>query len=281
MSQRTILEQIQKLDPVTDHQRIVSLSTRYDFPFDTTRALEFALFRTFCVPSIAALLAGTGEFLRRTQKRYDDTDILISEMMEWGYDSPRGRAALDRMNQIHSRFPIGNDDHRYVLSTFIYEPIRWNTRFGWRPLCVQERLGYFHFWCAVGERMGIHDVPADFDAFEQFSCDYERTHFRTTEATRRIAEAVRGMFLRWFPPPLRPLARAAMSCLMDEPMRQAFDWAPPSPRLQAVVVGAMRLRAWLLRWVPASRRPQLRTAGPYRSYPHGYRIERIGPPDDQ
>ena len=62
------LDQIRALDPVRDHQRIVFLSTRVDFPFDTTRALEFALFRTFGVPSISGLLDRTGEFLRATQK---------------------------------------------------------------------------------------------------------------------------------------------------------------------------------------------------------------------
>ena len=59
MSRYAILHAIERLDPETDHQRVVFLSTCYDFPFDTPRALEFALFRTFCVPSISALLTGT------------------------------------------------------------------------------------------------------------------------------------------------------------------------------------------------------------------------------
>ena len=63
------LEEIARLDPVRDHQRIVFLSTRVDFPFDTTRALELVLFRTFGVPSISALLHRTGAFERRAQKR--------------------------------------------------------------------------------------------------------------------------------------------------------------------------------------------------------------------
>ena len=136
----SILAAIQKLDPKKDHQRIVFLSTCYDFPFDTTRALEFALFRTFCVPSISALLDRTGEFQSRPQKRYDDTDIIVSELLEWGYDSERGKRALRRMNQLHGRFAIANEEFLYVLSTFIFEPIRWNERFGWRPMCTQERL---------------------------------------------------------------------------------------------------------------------------------------------
>ena len=115
-----VLAEIESLDGVKDHQRIVFLSTRVDFPFDTTRALELALLRTFCVPSIAALLDKTKEIERRPQKRYDDTDIIVSEMMESGYDTDRGGAALRRMNEIHSRFKISNEDFLYVLSTFYF-----------------------------------------------------------------------------------------------------------------------------------------------------------------
>ena len=92
MSRPAILDDIRGMDPVRDHQRIVFLSTRHEFPFDTVRSLEFALFRTFAVPSVSALLDRTGEFQQRAQKRYDDTDLLVSELMDWGYDSERGRA---------------------------------------------------------------------------------------------------------------------------------------------------------------------------------------------
>ena len=37
------------------------------------------------------------------------------------------------MNRIHGRFEISNEDFVYVLSSFVFEPIRWNARFGWRP----------------------------------------------------------------------------------------------------------------------------------------------------
>ena len=113
MSHYAIRDEIQRLDPVKDHQRIVFLSSCYDFPFDTTRALEFALFRTFCVPSISGLLDRTGEFGNRAQKRYDDTDIIISELLEWGYESDRGRRAIQRLNELHGRFSIAKSPTRY------------------------------------------------------------------------------------------------------------------------------------------------------------------------
>ena len=68
------------------------------------QSLSFALYRTYAVPSIGRLLSETGEFTQRTQKRYDDTDLIVSELMERGYDSERGGRALRRMNQQHGRF---------------------------------------------------------------------------------------------------------------------------------------------------------------------------------
>ena len=55
------------LDPVEDHQEITFLSTCYDFPWDTQRALELALIRVFGIAKSSPLLARTGEFLERTR----------------------------------------------------------------------------------------------------------------------------------------------------------------------------------------------------------------------
>ncbi len=279
MPRPSILQQIQGLDPVRDNQRIVFLSTRFDFPFDTVRSLELALFRTFCVPSIGGLLDRTGEFRSRAQKRYDDTDIIVSELMEYGYDSPRGKAALRRMDQLHSRFTIGNDDFLYVLSTFIFEPIRWNERFGWRRMGSIERLALFHFWREVGRRMNIGDLPDDYDRFESFSREYEARHFRYTEANHRVGCATRDMFLSWFPRLLHPLVRPAIYAMMDDAMLAGFGFPQPSRLTRFLVPAALRLRSAALRFLPRRRRPFLRTELKHRTYPDGYSIEQLGPPE--
>ena len=105
-----IRDYILTLDPKNDCQEISYLISAYEFPWDLTRALEFALFRVFGMPNESALLAQTGEFVQRTQKRYDDTVLILSEIIENGYDSPRGHAALVRMNKQHSRYQIPNDE---------------------------------------------------------------------------------------------------------------------------------------------------------------------------
>ena len=161
------LREIRRLDPVADHSRIVYLDTCFEFPWDTTRSLELALFRTFAVPSVAAVLDSSGEFGRAAQKRYDDTDLILSTIVEAGYDSDEGKRAIRQMNRIHGRFEISNEDFLYVLSSFVFEPIRWNARFGWRPLIEAEKLATFEFWREVGRRMAIKEIPESYAELER------------------------------------------------------------------------------------------------------------------
>jgi len=277
MTNRTILQEIRGLDPDKDHQRIVFLSTCYEFPFDTTRSLEFALFRTFCAPSISALLDRTGEFRTRAQKRYDDTDLILSTIVESGYDSDEGRRAIRRMNRLHRRFDIANEDFLYVLSTFVYEPIRWNARFGWRRFVEQERLAWFHYWREVGRRMAITDIPPTYDEFEQYNLEYERANFRFAESNARVARASRDMFLAWFPGLPKRLGAQAIAALMDDRLREAIGFPRPSRPIAGAVERALGARARALRLLPPRRKPKLRTELRHRTYRDGYVIEALGP----
>jgi hypothetical protein len=270
------LREILTLDPVRDAQRIVYLDTVYEFPFDTTRALEFAFFRTFASPAISALLDSTGEFGARGQKRYDDTDLILSTIAETGYDSEEGKRALRRMNGMHRRFAIANDDFLYVLSTMVFEPIRWNERFGWRPLVENERLATFHFWRELGRRMGITDIPEDFDELERYNVEYERMRFRYAESNQRVSEATRDMFLAWFPGAPKGLGAHVIASLLDVRLREAIGFPRPPRIVTRGVEGALRARGRLVRLLPPRRRPKLRTQRRRRSYPDGYAVEALG-----
>jgi mpaB/rubber oxygenase-like protein len=272
------LRTIERLDPERDHQSIMHLSFGYEFPWDSTRALEIALYRTYCVPSISRLLHRSGEFYRHTQRRYDDTAILIAEMCEWGYEEGRGREALERMNWAHGHFKIANEDFLYVLSTFIYEPIRWIDRYCWRPTCLQEKLGYYWFWREVGGRMGIRDIPPSYEAFEAWAGNYERAQFRYTEENRGIGTATRELFASWYPSFSRPLVRQAIHALLDDAMLAAFGFPRPLPLSRQAVGAVLELRGRLVRWLPPRRAPNFFTDRPNRTHPAGYRIADLGPP---
>jgi mpaB/rubber oxygenase-like protein len=198
--------------------------------------------------------------------------------MERGYDSERGERALRRLNQQHGRFRIANDDFLYVLSTFIYEPIRWNARFGWRPMCEPERLAMFHFWREVGLRMGIRDIPADYAELERYNIDYERRHYRYTETNARVGAATVELFASWFPRLSRPLVRRAIYALLDETLIDGFGFPHPSATMRRLAVAGLKMRARIVARLPARRRPRLRTEMAHPSYPRGYRIEELGPP---
>jgi len=249
----------------------------YDFPWDVTRSLELALFRTFASPRIAGVLHATGEFERRAQRRYDGTDLILATIVENGFDSDLGRRAIAQMNAIHGRFRIANEDFLYVLSTFTFEPLRWLDRFGWRALTDEERWGWFAFWREVGKRMHIRDIPEDLSAFEQFNRDYEAACFAGTEVGRAVGLAARDIFAGWFAPPVRPLVRAAISGLLDERVRQSFGF-PDSRVVGRLTTAALRVRALAVRLLPKRRRPLLRTALAHRSYPNGWRLDELGPP---
>ena len=55
-----------------------------EFPFLTLKALEFGLFKTYAIPSISKVLISTNEMVGSTARRYDDTDLIMREILENG-----------------------------------------------------------------------------------------------------------------------------------------------------------------------------------------------------
>ncbi|MEL7351772.1 MAG: oxygenase MpaB family protein [Cyanobacteria bacterium P01_A01_bin.116] len=279
-------QRIEQLDPDRDAIAICHLLAGYEFPWDITRALEIALLRTFCTPAVSTLLDKTGEFHRHTQKRYDDTGLIVSELFKWGYEHPRGQVFLDRMNAIHQRYPIENSDYLYVLSTFVYEPVRWCGRFGWRAFSDREKQAVYVFWREVGKRMGITDIPASYRAFEAYNRAYEQTYFAYTEANQRVANSTRQLLLSWLPPVARwpgfsfiaSEVDKAIPALLDPPMLQALGWQRAPAGRASTIERFLQVRSRLLRRLPPRTLPDFFVDQAVRSYPAGYSVADIGPP---
>lgn len=277
MNRNIILRKILHLDPIKDHLEIVHLNSFYDFPWDNTRALEFALFRTFAIPRIGNLLDYTQEFGKRTQKRYDDTDLLLSEIIEHGYDSERGKMALSRMNQMHGKFQISNEDFKYVLSTFVMEPYRWNKRFGYRKATQNELIAGHKLWFEIGTRMGIKDIPDTFAKMEQFNIQYEQENFEFCQGGRRVADATINLMIGWFFPKwMWPICRPFVYALMDQPLLNALKLPKPNGLIVGFVSFGMNCRKALMPLFPARKKPVLRTKRKTDTYPSGYKIEDLG-----
>lgn len=277
MKNKRFTNEISNLDPATDWHRIAFLLTFHCFPWDMEKALEFALFRTFGIPAVSRLLAATGEFTERTRKRYDDTELILYEILENGMDSERGRLAIARMNAMHGRFRIPNDDYLYVLSTFIFEPIRWMDKFGWRPFTQKEKEATFINYIELAKRMGIQHVPATLEEFEMFNRNYERVHFQYDPANRQVGIKTLDLLLGFYLPGwLIPFSRPAAISLMDPPLRQAMGFDEPPILLEKTILAGMKTRAKLLRLLPEPSQPKLGTLKKRPTYPDGYRIQELG-----
>ncbi|WP_225833175.1 oxygenase MpaB family protein [Streptomyces sp. NK08204] len=271
------LEQIRRMDPVADAPEIYRLSVAHEFPWDYTRALELALYRTYAVPSIGRLLAQTAEMTERSQKRYDDTALLLDAVVEHGFASQEARTAIRRINQMHRSYDISDDDMRYVLSTFVVMPRRWIDAYGWRRLSRHEIVAGTEHYRALGRHMGIPGVPETYEEFEALLDAYEEAHFGWDEQARRVSDATLDLMASWYPRPLAPLVRTATLALLDDPLLRAFRYPAPSSTTAALVRCAVRTRGRLVRLLPPRSAPHFaRQNREVKGYPNGYRPADLG-----
>ena len=266
-----------RLDADTDFVEIYRQVVAYEFPWDMNQALSFALFRTYAVPSIGRLLDQTGEFQNRTQKRYDDTALILETPGRYGFDHPESRAAIRRMNQMHKAYDISNDNMRYVLSTFVVTPVRWLEKYGKRRMTEHEIKASVNYYRELGRHMNISDIPGSYREFAGLLDSYEAQHFGYDEGSRRVADATLKLLLTFYPAVAAKPVEAFSRALMDPPLRESLGYAAPPAFVQWASHAALRARGRLLRWAPARKTAKNVIDLPYvRSYPNGYDVEELG-----
>lgn len=265
------------LDPERDYLEIIRNLSLYEFPWDTLQALSFALFRTYAVPSIGGLLDRTGAFTGDTQKRYDDTALLLEVAFVEGFESRQGKAALRRINQMHKMYDISNDDMVYVLSTFVVVPARWIAEFGWRPLEENEIRAGVRYYRELGRRMGIRDIPETYDDFARLMDDYEAAHFAYDAGSARVAASTLELLASFYPVPLRRAVDLFSRSLMEPELLAAFDLPEPGRAARRLARLALKLRARFVALLPPRRRPTRVAEMPrIKSYPDGFVVEEMG-----
>ena len=272
-------EAIRAMDPATQAEQIVRQVATLEFPWDVQQALSFALFRTYAVPSIGGLLARTAELTERTQKRHDDTVLILDAVLTHGMASPEGRTAVRRMNHMHRAYGIPDDDMRYVLSTFVVTPVRWIAAYGWRRLTDTEVEASVAYYTALGRRMGITDIPGTFAGFAHLLDTYEQQHFAYDAGGRSVADATLRLLqtfptYRFLP---APVVRLFVYAVLDEHLCRAFRYPRPPAGVVAACRALLRLRGRVVRLLPPRRRPVTASDLSYlRTYPDGYRVEDLG-----
>jgi hypothetical protein len=265
------------LDPEVDFVQIARNLSLYEFPWDTLQALSFALFRTYAVPSIGRLLDETRAFGDATQKRYDDTAILLEMPLVHGFESSQGKDAIRRINQMHRMYDISNEDFRYVLSTFVVVPYRWIERYGWRRLTETEKLAIVRYYRELARHMGIKEVPETYEGFAELMDAYERDNFAYDAGAQRVADHTLGLLTTFYPRPLRTSVDLFSRSLMDESLIQAFGFEEPGRVARWVADTSLRLRGHFVALLPPRRKPVYVHQMPrIKSYPGGFMISDLG-----
>jgi hypothetical protein len=152
------------------------------------------------------------------------------------------------MNYLHTRYikagKITNNDMLYTLSLFVLEPIRWTTKYEWRPLTDLERCAHGYYWRHLGESMGISYEPIGLkftdalqwlDELERWSLAYEIEYMVPANPNAKLAESTLDIALFNIPPALKLIARTLAISLLEPRLRKAMLCAPslpcPSPAL--------------------------------------------------
>lgn len=214
-----------------------------EFPFTYTKALQFALFRSYGIPSISKLLAGTSQFTNpeTSSKRYTDTELLIREFVGHAPSSQRTIEAISRMNYIHSKYRLSgqilDDDMLYTLSLFASEPIKWINKYEWRQLEDFEKCAIGTFWRSMGDAMsisfdslksgkvGFRDGLHWLEEVLQWAQYYEKKNM-VPHINNKITADETVLLLLWnVPPAMKGIGENLVRALMDARLRAAMMYA--------------------------------------------------------
>jgi hypothetical protein len=231
--------EIATLDPVTDNERIMHLSSevRFGDPVLAGALLTVGFSRQMAVPSIAAVVhrRGRAPIMTDTRKRTNDTLVFFGEFIRHGHSTAEGRAAIERLNELHAPYPIRNDQMLYTLASQTFDPIRIPALLGLDPLTQKEKDAGFHFWQGVGRRMGVTDLPATIEECSAWMQDYERENWAWSEGGEAVARALIDDFAaRWLPTGLQRVARELTHALMEDEMLDTLHLKRPRASTRAL-----------------------------------------------
>ena len=271
---------ISRRDASTEWQDIYRQLVLWEFPVETRGGFQIAFYRPEAVPRMAAVLAGSGHIQANPSRRTLDTGIIILELIHGGFDSDRGQKMVRLLKALHARPDIHQEDLTYVLCSLMVVPTRFIERLGWRPILDVERTATWRFWCELGDRIGVNDLPYNYaDAETRFDL-YESKNLASSPEGQELTGLIVKAFEGWMPRPLRPhLAEITSSLIDDEKFSTALGLPPARRRITAALYTLYQVRRIRQRLSPPGHEPGFVPGQTVADiYPDGYRLDDLGPP---
>ncbi|KAJ0420959.1 hypothetical protein BJY00DRAFT_283338 [Aspergillus carlsbadensis] len=256
----------EEMATMTDHDawEIQKMMLVMEFPSASLKALQFALFRTYGIPTISGLLLRTSQFSNPATsfKRYADTGALIGQFMAFDPTSERAQTAIARTKFLHTGYrssgKILESDMLYTLSLFALEPIRFIAMFEWRELSDLEQCAIGTYWKSLGDALeisfavlpsgphGFKDGLHFLEELREWSVKYEMDYMKPTPQNKEVAEKTMDVLLYAVPKVLRPIGVNFASCVMDDRLREAMMYPPPPAIYKAIFSSLVTLRRFYL-----------------------------------
>ncbi|KAI9275163.1 hypothetical protein EDC94DRAFT_509322 [Helicostylum pulchrum] len=200
----------QALDDPEIAKEIAAITLKKEFP---------SFFKTFTIPSISKLLAATGEFSKACSRRIEDTQLILYEMLDTcgrinkqleanpitpqqdiDDQCKREKEATDRLNTIHGKYTISNDDYIYTAALIVLEPIHWINRYEWRKLDIREINALYRVWYDVSITMNIENFPSSPEKLIEFTDSYAKENIKYSPSNWKCGEnTARLIVTRFFP----------------------------------------------------------------------------------
>ncbi|KAF7589609.1 hypothetical protein BBP40_004023 [Aspergillus hancockii] len=242
-----------------------------EFPFLYIKSLQFALFRTYGIPTISGLLTTTSQFSNpeTSYKRYADTSALIQEFMGHSPSSRRACLSIARTRFLHQNYrasgKILENDMLYTLGLFAIQPIRFIEKYEWRKLTDLEKCAIGTFWKSLGDGLGIsyEPLPSSSAGFRDglqwleeimaWSDAYEIKCMVPDESNRKTADQTTAVLLYMVPKPLQHFGLKFVSFMMDDRLRRAMKYDPPSASYAKLFSTLLSIRWFAMRYLALPR----------------------------
>lgn len=275
-SRRHERERIAALDPERNYFEIFRFMATRDLGWEHRSGLNLAFYRIFAVPHMAKLLVHTGHIQAAPIKRTYDTGLLMYDLSYHGPEHPRGREVIRKINAMHRRWDIANEDHLYVLSAIAVLPLRFMDDFGWRSPTRQERQANFAFYRRVGELLGIRELPSTGAEFERLFDEYEAKQLAFSDEGRQLFRATQTVVADWFPGPLGVLADPFTKVILGDEVSRCLGQTPAPTWTRGLVRGALTVRRLAIRHTPIESRSLITPGDPVGPYESGYALDVLG-----
>ncbi|WP_052509724.1 oxygenase MpaB family protein [Kitasatospora griseola] len=202
--------------------------------------LTLGFVRTFAVPEIAEVLAGTGRLTSAPKARAKATGAMMFALIGHGVDSEPGRAIVAELAAMHRLPGVDAELMRYVLACFTVCPVGFTARNG--GVTPAEREAAYAFQAELAAALGLPALPGpDLAGIAAWMREFETARFAPSLAGQALWRAVSGLFAARLPGPLARHAPAFAAALLDAPLRAAFDVPRPAWPLRAAAAAAFRL----------------------------------------